>query len=515
MRFELFPKHHIRYFHAKYLLDAVSQVHGRVLDVGCGWGLVPAQLKIKRPDLEIVGCDNDAGYISLCKKRFGKTEIKWVESDAYKLTFRKNEFNAVSMMDVLEHLEKPKKAVSEITRILKKGGVFHLVLPLEGELTNLDGIVNRVFRKNLKKVPVGHQQQFTMKEIRRILKRNGFNIKRIRYSYYPFYQLFSLIYYLSLAVSRRGEYRALRSSRKSLNKILSAIIILIGWIVFLENKLMSNFKGQTAHITAVLKKKSPSPTRWSFAHPGFRRKYLQMRLNITSRLVRVTPRSFQSFLKLLGFQKIVSLLINKSEAELIFQTNWMQKFSSSKQEVLEYWRRYRYLDEIEKICNFTQDKKVLDVGCGISTVLHYIRGQKYGIDPLADEYLKMYRYPNGISVQKGVGEKIPFPDEYFNVVFCSNVLDHTEDPKQVISEIYRVLKNENHLVLVVHIFDKNFKRDPAHPHTFTKRDVFSLVKKRFQVVFEKESPAVGLYRYVVEGKRKDGNKELVMVFKKT
>lgn len=238
-----------------------------------------------------------------------------------------------------------------------------------------------------------------------------------------------------------------------------------------------------------------------------------MRLKLTGKLITITPRPVRSVLRRLGFQKVLNLVMSKSEGELIFQTAWVDKFKENKDKVLEYWRKYRYLDEVRKICKFTPETKVLDVGCGISTVLHYVEGEKYGIDPLADEYLGMYEYPAGISIQKGVGEDIPFPDDFFDVVFCSNVLDHTGDPCRVISEVARVLKDGGYFILTVHIFDSNFKRDPAHPHTFAKENVLSLISDDFQISFERESLGAGLDAHVAEDSAESGGKELILILK--
>ncbi|MEM4346979.1 MAG: methyltransferase domain-containing protein [Candidatus Altiarchaeota archaeon] len=40
----------------------------------------------------------------------------------------------------------------------------------------------------------------------------------------------------------------------------------------------------------------------------------------------------------------------------------------------------------------------------------------------------------------GDAHTLPFRDETFNSVICTEVLEHVEDPKKVVDEIYRVLK---------------------------------------------------------------------------
>ncbi len=161
--------------------------------------------------------------------------------------------------------------------------------------------------------------------------------------------------------------------------------------------------------------------------------------------------------------------------------------------------------------------RVLDVGCGISTVLHFVEGERYGIDPLAEEYKKIYDYPDGIKLVQALSEVIPFEDSYFDVVFCTNVLDHVEDPDKTVAEVLRVLKPGGFFVLTVEVFPKKVTRDPAHPHLFMEKDVRAMVAGRFEKVFDKSSPMMeleekdGKLRLVESPK---GTRELVLLLKK-
>lgn len=218
-------------------------------------------------------------------------------------------------------------------------------------------------------------------------------------------------------------------------------------------------------------------------------------------------------LKKLGIQKLKYFIYSKYSMELAFQKEWLNEFIQNKDKVLAYWKKYRYLDYIIKICNITKDSKVLDVGCGISSVLHFVDGKRYGVDSLADEYLKLYKYPKGIKVKKGFSEFLPFPNLYFDVVFCSNVLDHVTNPKKTINEISRVLKKEGYFVLTVEIFKSKIKRDPAHPNSFLLKDVLDLLKNKFTPIFEGSSDWIGLRRFV-KGVTKSSNTELIIIAKK-
>lgn len=200
---------------------------------------------------------------------------------------------------------------------------------------------------------------------------------------------------------------------------------------------------------------------------------------------------------------------------LSFQKKWAKEFKKNKLKVLEYWEKYCYLKEINKICKISQKKKILDVGCGISTVLHFIEGEKFGIDPLADEYLKFYNYPKDITIKRGRGEKIPFPDKYFDVVFCTNTLDHVANPRKTIKEIHRVLKEDGYFILMVNIFDKRKKHyDPVHHHCFLVKDIISLIEKKFKIVFKDVSSKPQLQSYLKECKTPKKKEELILVAKK-
>ena len=218
-------------------------------------------------------------------------------------------------------------------------------------------------------------------------------------------------------------------------------------------------------------------------------------------------------LKRLGIQKLKYFVYSKYSMELAFQKEWLHEFIQNKHKVLEYWKKYRFLDDIIQICNITKDSKVLDVGCGLSSVLHFIEGKRFGVDSLADEYLKIYNYPEGIKIKKGFGEYLPFSNAYFDVVFCSNALDHVTNPERTISEISRVLKKGGYFVLTVEIFKSKIKRDPAHRHSFLLKDVVSLLKSKFTTIFESSSDWIGVRRYV-KGVTKSLGTELIIVAKK-
>ena len=214
------------------------------------------------------------------------------------------------------------------------------------------------------------------------------------------------------------------------------------------------------------------------------------------------------------------ILLLKEGYELEFQYRWSKLFAKSKLKVLEYWKRFRFLDKIYDFIDLSKlngHKIILDIGGGISTVLHYLEAlHKINIDPLIDRYKRMYRYPQDVELIKGFGELLPFRNSVFDLCFCSNVLDHTLIPSMVLREIRRVLRSQGVLYLTVEIISekeksRNIKRDPAHPHTFSLKDVINKLEEHgFSLLFARVSPFIGLYDYVL-GKNYSSKRELIII----
>lgn len=115
-----------------------------------------------------------------------------------------------------------------------------------------------------------------------------------------------------------------------------------------------------------------------------------------------------------------------------------------------------------------------------------------GVDPLPrldlnlpDEALASYVHAvrNRVHYHQLAAERLPFPNEAFDLVACINVVDHAQAPAAIIQEINRVLKPGGLLVFAVSILSMlgewkwklNRWRRPtqwlyvAHPHTFRWR----------------------------------------------
>lgn len=100
----------------------------------------------------------------------------------------------------------------------------------------------------------------------------------------------------------------------------------------------------------------------------------------------------------------------------------------------------------ELLSQFSTKKplKVLDFGCGTGNYIKAMRENTcydvYGVEPC--EEMIAYAITNNphITIKKGNHEAIPYPDNYFDYVYMTNVVHHVDNLPLMYKEIYRVLK---------------------------------------------------------------------------
>ena len=170
-------------------------------------------------------------------------------------------------------------------------------------------------------------------------------------------------------------------------------------------------------------------------------------------------------------------MTEKEREELEFQKLWVEDFKKAKGKVRYYWQRYRYLDTILEKCKIDDWSTILDIGSGISSVLHFLPGTKIALDPLMEDYQNLYDFPDSWILLNLKAEDLNAEahEELFDVVFCSNALDHTESPEKAMENIYRILKPGGYFVLTVQVFLEEGKRNEAHPHSLTYFRIFELL----------------------------------------
>ena len=118
----------------------------------------------------------------------------------------------------------------------------------------------------------------------------------------------------------------------------------------------------------------------------------------------------------------------------------------SKKELVFINGRKLVLDELSIILNdLPKGSKILDVGCGTAHLTQWIKEKDfdvYGIEPSSEMYNYARQNFPEIEIKQAISSKIPYPDNYFDLIVAFEVLRYLDKNENIKSfrEFYRVLK---------------------------------------------------------------------------
>jgi ubiquinone/menaquinone biosynthesis C-methylase UbiE len=165
-----------------------------------------------------------------------------------------------------------------------------------------------------------------------------------------------------------------------------------------------------------------------------------------------------------GFQKLKFLYQNQQKNT----EYWENKYKSrSWQDYDEITKRELYnhtfrasVDLLIEQCALENNSNVLEIGCGwgrciIGLRRHFPEIQITGIDLASSVIDKARTIVQGeignhnIQFQQGNAEELNFPDESFDAVISTRVFQYVKDPENALKEVYRVLKRNGRVTILV------------------------------------------------------------------
>ncbi len=155
---------------------------GKVLDVGCGRGLLLN--KLKQRGWDPVGTELSEDAATYARDHLG---LPVITEPLEEIGLPSNEFDLVILWHVLEHVQSPADTIREVARILKPGGTLLVAVP------NFGSWEARWSRDKWFHLDVPrHLTHFTPKSLGRILKEEGVPISSVNF-FSTEYDFFSFV----------------------------------------------------------------------------------------------------------------------------------------------------------------------------------------------------------------------------------------------------------------------------------------------------------------------------------
>jgi ubiquinone/menaquinone biosynthesis C-methylase UbiE len=149
--------------------------------------------------------------------------------------------------------------------------------------------------------------------------------------------------------------------------------------------------------------------------------------------------------------------------------------------------------------NLKEDIKALDVGCGLGFPLIELSQRlgnsckMYGIDPWEavikriNLKIKTYNLKNVIAI-KGVAEKLPFDDNYFNLIVSNNGINNVNYLHKSLNECSRVSKMGAQFTITINLEDTMIEFYNLFEKILIKNSLVEEVKKMKQQIYSKRKP---------------------------
>lgn len=144
----------------------------KILEVGCGSGYSTERIKEMLPkNVEFTASDIEDENVKNAKKKLGKSFVVTKES-VYDLQRKDKSIDLIFLLEVLEHLEYPDKALKELKRV----GRNYVIIGVPREpIWRILNMARLKYLKDFGNTP-GHIQHWGRRSLLKFLKSKGFQI---------------------------------------------------------------------------------------------------------------------------------------------------------------------------------------------------------------------------------------------------------------------------------------------------------------------------------------------------
>jgi SAM-dependent methyltransferase len=211
---------------------------GDVLEIGCGEGKMLRTLARHVPELRLHGCDVRAPASA---EGFAFTRL-----ESRELPYANARFDAVLVMDVLEHVPDPRALLGEAARVLKSGGRLVAFVPVEGEKLSFYELWRRALGPEIYAETKEHIQAFTHDGLRRMIEER-FEIRELRYAYHALGQLMDASFFAATRIPAlrsfwwkdNAYYNAKSEKKGALTGALNGLLKIGNGLAWAESRVLA------------------------------------------------------------------------------------------------------------------------------------------------------------------------------------------------------------------------------------------------------------------------------------
>lgn len=157
----------------------------------------------------------------------------------------------------------------------------------------------------------------------------------------------------------------------------------------------------------------------------------------------------------------------------------------------------RYKNICKLIPRNSKLQQVLDAGCGDGVLIDFLSKTKnynvYGIDN-SDEaisFAKKRLNRNNVELVVGDVYKLPYPDDFFDIICSTEVIEHLNYPEKFLEELSRVSKKGSTVIITTPIKNTKFPVDKMHYQEWFVEDYKELINNYFEkTTFKYSHPIV-------------------------